>query len=63
VDRDATLVQEDGPQASLIADVRDVPLAQLATDTDGTAAVLVVRFLEGIGSPSRVQAMTFNSAI
>jgi len=63
VEYDAGPVLDDGPQAPWIADVRDVPLRELAVDADGIAAAMADRFLEALDSPSRVQAMTFNSAI
>lgn len=60
---DATPAGEVEPRPALIPDVRDVPLGQLAADGDGAAALLVLRFLDGMETPSRVRTMTFNSAI
>jgi FXSXX-COOH protein len=50
----------------LITDLRSVPLGQLANraaDANGVVAAVVHRILEDTDSPSRVQALTFNSAI
>jgi hypothetical protein len=55
-----------GPDPCLIPDLRSIPLGQLAKRaavTEDIVADVVLRIVEGMESPSRVQVMMFNSAI
>jgi hypothetical protein len=51
---------------SLIPDLREVSLGQLAdrtTDADDIVADLVGRYVERMGNPTHVPVLAFNSAI
>jgi FXSXX-COOH protein len=60
---DATPIRKGGAQPIEIADLREIPLSQLAADPDGVVGVLVNGVLECADDPQRVRVATFNSVI
>lgn len=52
-----------GPDECLILDLRDIPLAQLATTGERAVTTVVSRVVTGAERSSGVPAMMFNSAI
>jgi hypothetical protein len=60
---DATPIRKDGVQPIYVPDLRDVTLAELAEDHDGTVRQLAQKAVESANDPHRVAVATFNSAI